>query len=482
VEIYCTRPGCAKPLNSFPELNSGNTLKIATQKFCTHCGMPMILGGRYLPEQPLAKGGFGTTFIARDRYTPAMRRCVVKQLLPTGFSPQQMVVAKAMFEREGAVLEELGRHPNIPDLLAFFPVESGAEEYFYLVQEYIDGLTLEQVVEQTGGLLESEVLEMLESLLPVLQFVHDSGSIHRDIKPSNIMVGRQDTKYYLLDFGAVKQITAAVPGARSTGIFTPGFGAPEQMRGDRVLPATDIYALGVTCIYLLTGKHPEDLFDLQKNQWDWRGQVGSPVSAEFSQVIDRMTANAPSDRYDSAQAVLSALRSAQAQSIQAATPAISTPTPNLAPTPNPVQVSTASSAHVQVQVYPQVTPPKPLVLPPLGSQLVAAFGIGFEAGLLGLFSYHALSVNFGPFSYAIAAGLILVVLWLRVSRTLDNKDLLVFVNGLTLLAAFLVPLIWRFANLPSFFELVLLSAVVGSFVVALSAFARLVYQILYRLL
>jgi len=444
--------------------------------------MPMILAGRYLPEQPLAKGGFGTTFIARDRYTPAMRRCVIKQLLPVGLNPQQMEVAKSMFEREGAVLEELGRHPNIPDLLAFFPVESGAEEYFYLVQEYIDGLTLEQVVDQTGGLLESEVTEMLESLLPVLQFVHDSGSIHRDIKPSNIMVGRQDTKYYLLDFGAVKQITAAVPGQRSTGIFTPGFGAPEQMRGDRVLPATDIYALGVTCIYLLTGKHPEDLFDLQKNQWNWLGQVAAPVSSEFSQVIDRMTANAPSDRYESAQAALNALRSAQTQAAQIAA------APNSAPpiSSSQAQVSASSPApvatQVQVQVFPQVTPPKPLALPPLASQLVAAFGIGFEAGLLGLFSHHVLSVNFGPFSYAIAVSIMLLVLWLRISRTLDNKDLLLFVNGLSLLAAFLVPLIWKFANLPSFFELVLLSAVTGSFVVALSAFARLVYQTLYRLL
>jgi serine/threonine protein kinase len=89
--------------------------------------MPLILAGRYLPEQPLARGGFGTTFIARDRYTPAMRRCVVKQLLPIGLTPQQMVVAKNMFEREGTVLEELGKHPNIPDLLAFFPVETGQE-------------------------------------------------------------------------------------------------------------------------------------------------------------------------------------------------------------------------------------------------------------------------------------------------------------------------------------------------------------------
>jgi serine/threonine protein kinase len=431
--------------------------------------MPMILAGRYLPEQPLAKGGFGTTFIARDRYTPAMRRCVIKQLLPTGFNPQQMVVAKAMFEREGAVLEELGKHPNIPDLLAFFPVESGDQEYFYLVQEYIDGLTLEQVVEQTGALLESEVTEMLECLLPVLQYVHDSGSIHRDIKPSNIMVGRLDTKYYLLDFGAVKQIAAAAPGQRSTGIFTPGFGAPEQMRGDRVLACTDIYALGVTCIYLLTGKHPEDLFDLQKNQWNWHGQVGASVSMDFSLVIDKMTANAPSDRYESAQAVLNALRPSQVQSNQV----LAAPVPAL---------STPVAAVPQIKVHPQITPPKPLVLPPLGNQLFAAFTIGFESGLLSLFAYHVLSNSFGPFGYAICGGLILLALWLRISRILDNKDLLIFVNGISLLAVLISSLIWKFSTLPSFFELFLLAAVAGCFAVALAAFARLVYQILYKII
>lgn len=467
MDIYCTRPGCARPRNSFPDLDAGNTLKIATQKFCTCCGMPLILAGRYLPEQPLAKGGFGTTFIARDRYTPAMRRCVIKQLLPTGLTPQQMPIAKQMFEREGAVLEELGKHPNIPDLLAFFPVAAGEDEYFYLVQEYIDGLTLEQVVEQTGALLPGEVMEMLDTMLPVLQFVHDSGSIHRDIKPSNIMVSRQGDKYYLLDFGAVKQITAGAASHKSTGIFTPGFGAPEQMRGDRVVPATDIYALGATCIYLLTGKSPEELFDLHKNQWDWLGHVASPISPEFSQVIDRMVANAPSDRYDSATAVLQALKS------------LSTGSPAVASAP------AAVSSPVQVQVQPQVTPsapPAPLVLPPLYKQLFAAFCLGMEGALLGLFAHFALTTNFGPFSYAIALGLLLVVFWLRLNQILDNRDLLIFVNGISALAILIASWIWRFPGLPSLGELITLALVAGCFTIAVTAFGRLVYQVIYSLI
>jgi serine/threonine protein kinase len=445
--------------------------------------MPLILAGRYLPEQPLARGGFGTTFIARDRYTPAMRRCVVKQLLPIGLTPQQMVVAKTMFEREGAVLEELGKHSNIPDLLAFFPVETGQEEFFYLVQEFIDGLTLEQVVEQTGAMLESEVLEMLDCLLPVLQFVHDSGSIHRDIKPSNIMVGRQDTEYYLLDFGAVKQITANSSAQRSTGIFTPGFGAPEQMRGDHVLPSSDLYALGVTCLYLLTGEPPEQLFDLQKSLWNWHNKLPNPVSSKLVDILDRMTANAPGDRFESAQAVLTAMRSkgASSQTNLIANPVSPANTQALATPPNlPVQVPDPVVAP-QVQIYPQSKPQSnALILPPMGKQLFAAFCLGFESGILALVAHFALLNTLGLPSYAIALGLMLIILWLRASQILDNKDLLIFVNGLTILACFLAPFFFKLL-LPEFTTMLLLAGITGMFIVALTAFARLTYQILYRI-
>jgi len=172
--------------------------------------MPLLLGGRYIVERPIAQGGFGATFLARDRYTPAMKRCVVKLLQPVGLTSSQMVIAKQMFEREATVLEDLGTHPQIPDMLAYFEVQSGQDEFFYLVQEFVDGFTLEQIVEQHGAIAEADVLEIMQSLLPVLTFIHDKGSIHRDIKPSNIMVRKLDQTYFLLDFGAVKQVAGAV--------------------------------------------------------------------------------------------------------------------------------------------------------------------------------------------------------------------------------------------------------------------------------
>ena len=201
MDIYCTRPNCTKPLNAFADLDSGNTLKTIAQKFCTACGMPLLLGGRYIVERPIAQGGFGATFLARDRYTPAMKRCVVKLLQPVGLTSSQMVIAKQMFEREATVLEDLGTHPQIPDMLAYFEVQSGQDEFFYLVQEFVDGFTLEQIVEQHGAIAEADVLEIMQSLLPVLTFIHDKGSIHRDIKPENLLIKTKTNELKICDFG-----------------------------------------------------------------------------------------------------------------------------------------------------------------------------------------------------------------------------------------------------------------------------------------
>ncbi|HEY9647056.1 MAG TPA: protein kinase, partial [Chroococcidiopsis sp.] len=315
MEVYCTRPGCPRPTNYFADLDNVNTLKTVQQKFCTTCGMPLILLGRYVPSKLLGKGGFGSAFLARDRYTPAMRQCVVKLFQPAGsLSPAQLKVAQELFEREGEVLENLGnRHPEIPDLLAFFELDvasaipNKSEKFFYLVQEFIDGENLEDELAKQGPFSETEVLRVLVSILKILQFVHDNGSIHRDIKPSNIMRHR-DGRLYLLDFGAVKQVASAAAGGGqgSTGIYSMGFAPPEQMAGNVVYPATDLYALGVTCITLLTGKQPNELYDAYSNGWKWRDHA--QVSDRLGLVLDRLLLATPSERFQSAKEVIEALR------------------------------------------------------------------------------------------------------------------------------------------------------------------------------
>jgi len=276
------------------------------------CGMPLILRDRYLPLKLLGQGGFGVAVLARDRDTPAMRRCVVKLFKPAGYlTPQQLQTAQNLFSREAEVLEELGnQHPQIPELFAFFELNVPSfppgkqDQFFYLVQEYINGEDLEEELDRKGKFSENEILEVLRQILSVLQFVHEQGSIHRDIKPSNIMRDRQG-RLYLLDFGAVKQVTKVASTGGSTGIYSMGFAPPEQMSGSQVYPATDLYALAVTCLTLLTGKQPQELFDSYANQWNWRNYA--PVSDRTANVLDRMLLPTPNLRFQSAQEVLAAL-------------------------------------------------------------------------------------------------------------------------------------------------------------------------------
>jgi branched-chain amino acid transport system substrate-binding protein len=316
MEIRCTRPSCANPRNVFPDLDDKAILKTVQQRFCTTCGMPLLLDGRYLPSKLLGKGGFGAAYLAYDRRTPTNHFCVVKQFQPQAqLDPAQLKIAHTLFDREAEFLEKLGSdHKQIPKLLAYFPLSVADAntgepcQFFYLVQEYIDGLTLEQILEQRGRFSEGQVLEMLRSILGVLDYIHQNGVIHRDIKPSNIMQHNNGT-YYLLDFGTVKQVTQSTVMATgsSTGVFTSGYAPPEQIAGQNIYPSTDLYALAVTALVLLTGKlNPLDCFDAYSNRWQWRSQA-SPVGDRTADVLNRMLETVPSNRYERAVDVLNAL-------------------------------------------------------------------------------------------------------------------------------------------------------------------------------
>ena len=315
METYCTRPDCSQPINDFPDLDERSKLQTAQQKYCNCCGMPQILAGRYLPQKLLGKGGFGAAYLALDRYTTQLRQCVVKQFQPSDtFNEKTLKIAEDLFTREAEVLETLGNeHPQIPDLYAFFPLilgEEGEEEkqFFYIVQEFIDGETLEEEVQRKGNFTEAEVIEVLENMLNILQFVHEHNSIHRDLKPSNLMRDQQG-KLYLLDFGAVKRVTGANTSNRSTGIYSMGFAPPEQMGGRKVYPSTDLYALAATCLRLITGKPIQDLYDSYNNQWHWR--EGTQVSEKLATILEKMLSPTPKNRFPSAQAALQTLQENQ---------------------------------------------------------------------------------------------------------------------------------------------------------------------------
>ncbi|WP_244532930.1 serine/threonine-protein kinase [Geitlerinema sp. PCC 9228] len=487
MEVYCTRPSCPRPNNVFPDLDDKNNLTTTQQKYCTTCGMPIILAGRYLPLRLLGQGGFGAAFLARDRYTPAMRPCVVKQFQPSGdLTSQQRELAQNLFQREAVALEELGNaHPNIPNLLAFFPLEIPSrsdpnqnEQFFYLVQEYIDGQNLEQELEQKGKFSEAEILEVLRSVLDILRVVHEKNAIHRDIKPANIM-RNQDNRLYLLDFGAVKR--AAMGGTQlqqqgaSTGIFSMGFAPPEQMSGSTVYPATDLYALAVTCITLLTGRQPMDLYDSYSNQWNWHEEA--KVSDLTAAVLDKLLQATPSDRFQAAEEVLAALPEsgtasgggstgtssasiglAPTQQQSRSSPSPPAPSPAPAPSSNVPATASGSRSFSMVEV------------------MAGAAFTGFEGSLL----YLAAATFVAPgLSMAIAVLLSAGLAIAQNRRLIEGKDLPIL-GAITVALVILSPLSGGILNNP--LGIATIAVVSGAVAIAVTAIFQLVRSMLANFL
>ncbi|NER33290.1 MAG: serine/threonine protein kinase [Oscillatoria sp. SIO1A7] len=270
-----------------------------------------ILSNRYRIIRKLGDGGFGETFLGEDSLTPAKRPCVIKQLKPVDSEPKVAQLVRERFQREAAILEELGDGCNqIPKLYAYLS-EGG---HFYLVQEWVEGKTLSDKVATEGPLGEDEVREMLASLLPVLDYVHSKRIVHRDIKPDNIIWRQSDCQPVLIDFGAVKEAmgTVASPSGNkvtnSIVIGTPGFMPPEQGIG-RPVYASDLYSLGLTAIYLLTGKPPQQLgTDPGSGEIVWH-QHAPQVASSLVAVLDKAIMSHPRDRYSSAKEMLYALES-----------------------------------------------------------------------------------------------------------------------------------------------------------------------------
>lgn len=214
-----------------------------------------LLKGRYQITDRLGGGGFGKTYLAQDTQRPRNPLCVVKQLSPAERNPGYLKIATRLFNSEASILETLGKHQQIPQLLAFF--EQNQE--FYLIQEYIEGHTLTQELAPGECCSYDQVINILKEVLQVLVFVHSYGVIHRDIKPDNLIRRTEDHKIVLIDFGGVKQIQPQqqTPENLTIGFGTSGYAPGEQLNGMPRLNS-DIYALGIIAIQALTGITPKD--------------------------------------------------------------------------------------------------------------------------------------------------------------------------------------------------------------------------------
>ena len=271
--------------------------------FCENCGSKILLDDRYRPIKFLGEGGFGRTFQAIDEKrlnTP----CVIKQFLPQQAGSAALAKATELFQQEAKRLQELGKHPQIPDLEAFFPQDGR----LYLVQDFIDGQNLLEEFQNQGKLKEPQIRIILTELLPVLQFIHDNQVIHRDIKPENIIRSKTG-QLFLIDFGVSKETSGSILNRVGTVTGTPGYAPPEQFRG-MVYHSSDLYSLAVTCVRLLTGHFQkidgsDQLFDTNRMEWQWQKYVS--LSQELTTVLETMLQDIPVKRYQSATEVLAAL-------------------------------------------------------------------------------------------------------------------------------------------------------------------------------
>ena len=286
---YCLNPACTQPQNS-------------DVTFCQSCGAKLLLRERYRAVRQIGQGGFGKTFLAVDQDLPNKPACVIKQFSPQIQGASGLQKATELFEQEAVQLNILGKHPQIPELLAHFEQDGR----LYLVQEYVKGRNLAEELAQDGAFSEAKIRELLVGLLPVLQYIHDNQVIHRDIKPENI-IRRDDGMLFLVDFGAVKIVTGTAVLGTGSVIGDPRYMPSEQVRGKASF-TSDLYALGVTSLHLITGVDPADLFDDGEHKWVWRDYLVALIENQLlGTVLDRMVEKATNHRYQSAIDILKSL-------------------------------------------------------------------------------------------------------------------------------------------------------------------------------
>ncbi len=271
--------------------------------FCTHCGQPIQIL-RYIHQYQVLKilgqGGMGTTYLAWDAQGKISGKPQLLVLKEMNANMVQIPKARELFFREASILQGL-QHPGIPSYYDFFE-EDGKH---YLAMELVHGQDLEKRINQFGPVTPQQAIEWIIQVCEVLEYIHSQNPklIHRDIKPANLMVRPIDNRIVVLDFGAVKVGASLLPGTR---IGAEGYTAPEQERGQ---PCTqsDLFALGPTLIFLLTGENPMNFYRSIQGKYGFDVSQIPTIAPPLQAIIAKVTEVKPRDRYQTAQEVSQAL-------------------------------------------------------------------------------------------------------------------------------------------------------------------------------
>ena len=253
--------------------------------------------GRYLPESVLGEGSMGRTYLAKDIEND--HYVAVKALYPSRLADFKDL---ELFQREAATLKRLD-HPQIPAYVDSFDEGEGESTCYYLVQSYVDGETLREIIQREQRFDETAIVDLAVALLNPLDYMHGLTPqvVHRDIKPDNIIL--KDGLPTLVDFGAVREVVRLTMRGGSTVVGSYGYMPPEQLMG-RALPATDLYAVGITLLECLTRRRPGDLTGNEAQALI----AQTNVSEKLKRILRRLCSPGLSDRYGSVEQVLADLQ------------------------------------------------------------------------------------------------------------------------------------------------------------------------------
>jgi serine/threonine protein kinase len=269
-----------------------------------------VLQKRYRVTKVLGQGGFGRTYLSQD--TGCFdEMCVLKEFSPNDRGRDALKKSKELFQREAQVLYQIN-HPQIPKFRANFE----EQKRLFLVQEYAEGKTvaktLSERLKNNQTFKESEAVEFLQNMLPVLSHIHGMGIIHRDISPDNIIFRDKDKLPVLIDFGVVKagvtQLEVSTQIHQGTTVGKAGYAPGEQLQTGEAYANSDLYALAVTVVVMMTGRKPESLIDKSTMTWKWHQWVPT-LTPWFAKILNKMLSRSPNSRYQSATEVAQALRS-----------------------------------------------------------------------------------------------------------------------------------------------------------------------------
>ena len=291
-----------------------------------------VLKSRYEVLNHLGGGNFGSVYRVRDRVVGNILACKEMHVLNHPDTPvDERQLALNLFKREALNLATL-RHPHIP--AAYFEIESGAwkicpvcgldfsdqnvcpdhgatlldvDERFYLMMDFIDGATLEELAveyaKQRGRPLpQSDCIEWIAQVASALRSLHLLGIVHRDVKPDNIKIRVGDGAAILLDFGLTKKVEEAgfYGTVRQTGtgrLGTPGYAPPDSVEQQSPEARSDIYALGMTLLRLLTARDPQEADDLHDLKTHAPRHFNARISPELEAIIQKSTAHKVENRY-----------------------------------------------------------------------------------------------------------------------------------------------------------------------------------------